>query len=98
VPNGWHQSACDESRRDVEAALAAHFGGPVTVAVVVEGDAPGAGAPGPPGAPAPGPAAAEPEDERIDPAELRDADDVDASTGVDLLLREFGGELVEEEP
>jgi DNA polymerase III subunit gamma/tau len=98
VPNGWHQSACDESRRDVEAALAAHFGGPVTVAVVVEGDAPGAAAPGPPGAPAPGPAADEPEDEHIDPADLRDADDVDAGTGVDLLLREFGGELVEEEP
>jgi hypothetical protein len=94
VPNAWHQSACDESRRDVEAALASHLGAPVTVAVVVDGDAgpPPAGASGP--GPAPDP---EPDDEHIDPGELRDADDV-AATGVDLLLREFGGELVEEEP
>jgi hypothetical protein len=61
--------------------------------VVVDGDG-GGGAPASGLTPAPDP---EPEDEHIDPGELRDADDV-ASNGVDLLLREFGGELVEEEP
>jgi hypothetical protein len=71
----------------------------VTVAVVVDGDSV-PDAPGSPGAPAdagPGvrPAEADP-DEDIDPRELRDAGDV-ATSGVDLLLREFGGELVEEE-
>jgi hypothetical protein len=89
VPNSWHQAYCDDSRRDVEAALAAQLGTPVSVAVVVEGDEGGASA-----APS---SAAEPEDEHIDPGELRDAHDV-ASNGVDLVLREFGGELVEEEP
>ena len=45
-----------------------------------------------------GPELGEPEDEVIDPAELRDADDV-ATNGVDLLIRHFGGgQLVEEEP
>jgi hypothetical protein len=97
VPNAWHQKACDESRRDVEQALGAHFGAPVAVAIVVEGggsgEAPVAGAPAPPPEP-------DAEDEHIDPRELRDAkaDDV-ATNGVDLLLREFGGgQLVEEEP
>ncbi|HEY7070158.1 MAG TPA: hypothetical protein VH479_08600, partial [Acidimicrobiales bacterium] len=46
----------------------------------------------------PGRAPTEPDDEAIDPAELRDADDV-ATNGVDLLIRHFGGgQLVEEEP
>jgi hypothetical protein len=116
VPNEWHQKACAESRRDVERALGAELGAPVTVAVVVEGEgAPGGGAPGggvgggggvgPAGAvsatgggPGLGPEPGEPEDEAIDPAELRDADDV-ATNGVDLLIRHFGGgQLVEEEP
>jgi DNA polymerase III subunit gamma/tau len=99
VPNAWHQTACDEARRDVEQALAGHFGHPVTVAVVVDGDnVPDApGSPGAPADPGPGvrPAEADP-DEDIDPRELRDAGDV-ATSGVDLLLREFGGELVEED-
>jgi DNA polymerase-3 subunit gamma/tau len=92
VPNTWHQKECEKSRRDVEQALAAHFGRPVAVAVVVEGGVP---AGPPPGAPPP----PEPDDEHIDPAELRDAADADVATnGVDLLLREFGGgQLVEEE-
>jgi DNA polymerase III subunit gamma/tau len=98
VPNEWHQKACDESRRDVEQALAAHFGSPVAVAVVVEGGAApptGAGLPGP--AAGPGPAGDDDEHAHIDPSELRDADDA-PTNGVDLLLREFGGgELVEEE-
>jgi DNA polymerase-3 subunit gamma/tau len=93
VPNTWHQKECEKSRRDIEQALAAHFGRPVAVAVVVEGGAPAGPQPGAPPPP-------EPDDEHIDPAELRDAADADVATnGVDLLLREFGGgQLVEEEP
>ncbi|HEY8524406.1 MAG TPA: DNA polymerase III subunit gamma/tau [Acidimicrobiales bacterium] len=98
VPNEWHQKVCEDTRRDVEAALAAHFGRRVPVAVVIQGDTAAAGAPGrsaaAPAPPDPGP---EPDvEEHIDPSELRDADDV-TTGGVDLLLREFGGELVEEE-
>jgi DNA polymerase-3 subunit gamma/tau len=108
VPNAWHQKACDEYRREVEQALAGHFGRPLTVALVVDDDgsaatagAPGgparAAAPSPVGAPAPVDPGPDDADEHIDPSELRDADDV-ATNGVDLLLREFGGgEVVEEE-
>jgi hypothetical protein len=98
VPNEWHQKACDESRRDVEQALGAHFGSPVAVAVVVDG---GADPPDGPGVPGPvaatGPAGDDDEHAHIDPRELRDANDA-PTNGVDLLMREFGGgELVEEE-
>ena len=56
--------------------------------MVVEGEPPGN----------PGPAEETADDgEHIDPDELRDADDV-ATSGVDLVVRTFGGgELVEEE-
>jgi hypothetical protein len=117
VPNEWHQKACAESRREVEQALGAQLGAPVTVAVVVDGGGAGGGGGGAPGGgggarggrgpagglnptggePGLGPELGEPEDEAIDPAELRDADDV-ATNGVDMLIRHFGGgQLVEEE-
>ena len=104
VPNAWHQSACDEARRQVEQALAAHFGRPLTVGIVVSGDA--AAAAPMPGDPAWTPTTPPPDAAASPPA----TDDEDASTpascatpatwppdGVDLLLREFGGgEVVEE--
>jgi DNA polymerase-3 subunit gamma/tau len=101
VPNEWHQKVCEDTRREVEDALAAHFGRRVPVAVVVDGDAhsaptlgePGR-APGPPGPIDPG--VPDDHDEHIDPSELRDAGDV-TTGGVDLLMREFGGKLVEED-
>jgi len=90
VSNEWHQKACDDSRREVEEALRAHFGAPVAVAVVVEGEPP-AGSAAPQAAPPPA------EVEHIDPTELRDADDA-AVTGVDLVVRTFGGgELIQED-
>jgi hypothetical protein len=90
VSNEWHQKACDESRGEVEEALLAHFGGPVPVAIVVEGEPAGAGSTAS--------AAPPPDDpEHIDPAELRDAGDA-AVTGVDLVVRTFGGgELIQED-
>ena len=89
VSNEWHQKACDESRVQVEEALLAHFGGPVPVAIVVEGEtAAGSRAS----------AAPPPDDpEHIDPTELRDADDA-VVTDVDLVVRTFGGgELIQED-
>jgi hypothetical protein len=103
VDNEWHQRACEETRSDVERALSDHFGRRVPVAVIVGGaDAAGAAAAGAAGASPDrsGSAAAPPTDddadEHIDPSELRDAGDA-ATGGVDLLMREFGGELVEGE-
>jgi DNA polymerase III subunit gamma/tau len=90
VSNEWHQRACDESRREVEEALLAHFGGPVPVAIVVEGEPAG-------GASTISAAAPSGDVEHIDPAELRDADDA-AVSGVDLVVRTFGGgELIQED-
>jgi DNA polymerase-3 subunit gamma/tau len=90
VSNEWHQRACDESRREVEEALLAHFGGPVPVTIVVEGE--------PAGGTSTASAAAPPDDvEHLDPAELSDADDA-AVSGVDLVVRTFGGgELIHED-
>jgi DNA polymerase III subunit gamma/tau len=89
VSNEWHQKACDESRDQVEEALLAHFGGPVPVAIVVEGET----AAGSTAAAAPPPD----DSEHIDPAELRDAND-HAVTDVDLVVRTFGGgELIQED-
>jgi hypothetical protein len=101
VPNAWHQGACDEARPAVERALATHFGRPVAVAVVVDGDAPVGGAPFPGlgATPAPPPPAAGDDiDEHVDLDQLRDADDAPGN-GVDMVLREFGGgQVVEEGP
>jgi DNA polymerase III subunit gamma/tau len=89
VSNEWHQKACDESRGQVEEALLAHFGGPVPVAIVVEGET---------AAGSTASAAPPPDDpEHIDPAELRDAGNA-AVTDVDLVVRTFGGgELIQED-
>jgi hypothetical protein len=101
VPNEWHKKACDEGRLDVEKVLKGQFGVHVPVEVVVTGGGGGpAGAATDPsqssGGPPPG---AEPDDEMepIDVSELEDAGDV-AVGGVDLLVREFGGELIQEDP
>jgi DNA polymerase III subunit gamma/tau len=98
VPNSWHRQACDEARTRVEQALAGHFGHPVAVAVVVDGDPPaGAGEAefGAGSAMRGAPPGDDHDHEPVDPSELRDA--AVATAGVDLLLREFGGELVEED-
>jgi DNA polymerase-3 subunit gamma/tau len=102
VDNEWHQKVCEDTRRDVEQALGTHFGHPVRITVVVEGGpeprrggSSGGSAPASPRAAA-GPAPAPDDDEHIDPTELRDAGEA-AVGGVDLLVREFGAELVEGE-
>jgi hypothetical protein len=111
VPNEWHKKACDGGRLDVERALTEHFGQQIRVEVVVE-DPDGSGPGGPPGAASPGPPSSatpaqpggpptppEPDDV-LSPDEVRELEDAKdvATGGVDLLMREFGGELVEEDP
>jgi hypothetical protein len=105
VPNQWHLQACEESRPDVQKVLAAHLGRGVTVVLVDESaggasaattSSPGGGGPGLHAVPSP------PDDDPDDvlhPAEVADLPDANDVTvgGVDLLLSEFGGEIVQEE-
>jgi DNA polymerase-3 subunit gamma/tau len=86
-------------RPDVEAALAAHFGTPVPLRLVVD-----SGGPPPPETadePAAGPPPAEPEpqeEEAIDISDLTDAPAEDVVTGVDHLSAAFpGSEIVEDQ-
>jgi hypothetical protein len=85
VPKGPPLDQLEKRRPEVEAALAAHFGRPVPLRVVV-----GADAPAPPGGDAPAP------DDHVDDVhELEDAPS--AGSGVDRLAEAFpGSELVEE--
>jgi DNA polymerase-3 subunit gamma/tau len=84
LPNPVHAQRCEECRGDVEAALTAHFGRPVSVRVVVDGDAE---EPTDHGAPRPQTAEA---DEDVDVHDLTDAEDV-AETGVERVAAVFPG-------
>jgi DNA polymerase-3 subunit gamma/tau len=99
VPNEWHKKACDEGKIDVEKVLKARFGVHVPVDVVVAGA--GAAPPADPSRPNSPPATTADDDDdeiqSIDVSELADAGDV-AIGGVDLLMAEFGGELIQEDP
>ena len=83
---------CDKKRAEVEAALAAHFGRPVPLVLVVDHDAPDA-SPGPSTArPTPDAAA---DDEPVDVRDLEDAPP--QGSGLDRLTEAFpGAELVDE--
>ena len=110
LPNDMHRQRCEEYRPDVEAVLAAQFGQPVALRLIVDADVveaamaagPAARGEAPAGAPTAGAAAAiddGPEDEEsIDPAELVDATGEDQSA-VEKLAEAFGAvEVIEEEP
>ncbi len=93
LPNVHHARRCEEVRAEVEQALVAHFGMPMTLKVVVDD-----GAPPPAGTDAepPPPADLQP-DETIDLTELTDADDV-ATSGAERVAQVFpGAEIVEED-
>jgi DNA polymerase-3 subunit gamma/tau len=93
LPNKVHAARCEDVRAEVEAALAAHFGTPVPLTIVVDGDAPVPYRGPVPVAPSPGDG---PGDEGIDLSELRDATDVTTSS-VDRIAEVFPGvEVVEE--
>ena len=95
LPNKIHAAKCEEVRPEVEAALAAHFGKPTPLRIVVDTAAP------PPssreGVSAPAPSEPEPVEEIVDLTELTDATDAPAS-GVDVVNQIFpGAEVVDDE-
>ncbi|HEY9556042.1 MAG TPA: hypothetical protein VIR58_04870, partial [Acidimicrobiales bacterium] len=98
LQNAPTRDHCDKKRPEVEAALTAHFGRPVSLRLVTESDVGGGEeASGPaPSSGAAAPAGPQHEDEdSIDVSELEDAPDV--STGVERLAQAFpGAELVDE--
>jgi hypothetical protein len=86
LPNRIHRDRCEEYRPQVEEALGVHFGRPVPLRLVVDGEVPAD-----PGAPLP-----PPDDEMVDMAELRDAPP-DTRSHLDLLSEAFpGSEVIEE--
>jgi hypothetical protein len=94
LPNKIHAAKCEEVRLEVEGALAAHFGRPTPLRIVVDEGAP------PPPVRGAAPAAA-PDDDRsdevVDLTELTDATDA-PSTGVDVVNQVFpGAEVVDGE-
>lgn len=96
VPNPIHRDRCLDLKGEVETALADHFGQPVTLDVMVDGDAPA-----PTMDPARIEAAPPPSDdeEDIGPVEeLADATDQSAN-GVERLTKAFpGSKVVEAQP
>jgi DNA polymerase-3 subunit gamma/tau len=92
LPNAAHRDRCAAFQADVEKALAAHFGRPVALTLVVEGtdgppDATASSGGGAADASAAGESAPD-EEETVDVSELEDAGS--ASTGVDQLAEVFG--------
>jgi len=98
LPNPVHASRCEECRADVESALAAHFGRPVPIRIVVDGDTPDPSSPphlsvAPPPSGDPSPSGGH-DDEAIDLTELTDAPEA-ATSGLDRITAIFpGAELV----
>jgi DNA polymerase-3 subunit gamma/tau len=80
LPNAMHRDRCEEVRADVEAALAAHFGKPVPLRLVV--DAVDTVAPNPP------PGSME---DDIEPDELREAPDAAVTSPEARLKQAFPG-------
>jgi DNA polymerase-3 subunit gamma/tau len=85
LPNKVHMQRCERVQRDVEAALAAEFGRPVPLRLVVDEVS---------SAPPPEPAE---EDVTIDVEELRDATPAAVASPIDHVMQAFeGAEVVEE--
>ncbi len=108
LPNATHVTRCEPLKADVEAALAAEFGRPVPLVLVVDG---GSDVPEPPSATDDGPAAPGPSgggpaprskmaDELADLGPVEDLEDAGtASTGLDQVTDVFGKvEVLEEDP
>ncbi len=101
LPNKIHAAKCEEMRGDVEAVLAAHFGRPVPLRVII--DAGGPPPADPQGQTPAGQGSVEGADgvddddvgAGIDPSELTDADDV-AGTTAERISQAFpGAQLIE---
>jgi hypothetical protein len=88
VPNEWHLRECEAGRRDVETALASHFGTPIEVVLVVDGGEVAGGARATD--------AASPDvDEVVDLDALTNAPN--APSDVERVLQVFPGSEVQEE-
>ena len=94
LPNAPHRDACEALRPQVEAALAAHFGVPVPLRLVVDGEAPS-------NAPAPAANRDEddaPPDDQYDLGELVDAPPENAVNPIERVALAFpGAQLVDDE-
>lgn len=96
LPNEPHAVRCEECRSEVEAALAAHFGAPVPIRLVVDGSAPDPSAPRSVAAARRAATDENPVDESIDLDDLRNARGAN-SAGADRIAAVFpGAELVDE--
>ena len=96
LPNEPHAVRCEECRSEVETALAAHFGAPVPIRLVVDGSAPDPSAPRSVAAARRAATDENPVDESIDLDDLRNAKGA-TSTGADRIAAVFpGAELVDE--
>jgi hypothetical protein len=85
LPNAIHRDRCQDLRPEVEAALAAHFGRPVRLRLVVEQAA------------VPTEAPALPDDESVDLDDLQDAPAAELRSPLDHVLQAFEGATVVEE-
>ncbi|CAB4335625.1 MAG: DNA polymerase III subunit gamma/tau [Actinobacteria bacterium] len=96
LPNEPHAVRCEECRSEVESALAAHFGAPVPIRLVVDGSAPDPSAPRSVAAARRAATDQNPVDESIDLDDLRNARGA-SSAGADRIAAVFpGAELVDE--
>jgi hypothetical protein len=90
LPTVPHRQKCEERRKDVETALATHFGRPIPLTLVVDGETTATAAAGPP--------ASTPADEDVDPDELVDAPSAPPRSSIDRLTQAFpGAELLTDE-
>jgi DNA polymerase III subunit gamma/tau len=84
LPNAPHRERCEQCRAEVEEALAAEFGRPVPLRLVVEAEA------------APPPRVDE-EDANVDVEDLRQAEPAAVTSPIDHVMQAFeGAEVVEE--
>jgi DNA polymerase-3 subunit gamma/tau len=87
LPTAPHRAKCEERRHEVEAVLAGHFGRPVPLRLVVDGEA----------APPPKPVASPVVEEPVDMSELTDAPSAPTSS-IDRITEAFpGAELLTDE-
>jgi hypothetical protein len=87
LPTAPHRAKCEERRPEVEGVLAAHFGRPVRLQLVVDGESAPAAKPAPP------PVVEEP----VDMSELTDAPSAPSSS-IDRITEAFpGAELLTDE-
>ncbi|MGH9189408.1 MAG: DNA polymerase III subunit gamma/tau [Acidimicrobiales bacterium] len=90
LPNAIHRDRCQELLGEVHGVLAAHFGRPVTLRLVLDAEVGSA-------ATAEAEVAAEAEEEDIDVSELQPAPASEVTSPVDQLLQAFEGATVVEE-